>query len=67
MGYFQFLNSIIRFEINLVILKMIFVLEYQTSRTTFSNVIFRFIHVSENVSYFFESQLSYLARYQNIL
>ena len=57
-GYFQFLKSIFRPKINLITLKMIFVLEYQTRRTTFSNNIFSFIQTlqilfSKNVPYFF--------------
>ena len=57
MGYFQFLESIFRPKINLIILKMIFVLEYHTRKTTFSNNIFSFIHFhqilfSQNVPYF---------------
>ena len=56
-GYFQFLKTIFRPKINLITLKMIFVLEYQTRRTTFSNNIFSFIHThqilfSKNVPYF---------------
>ena len=56
-GYFQFLKSIFRPKINLITLKMILVLEYQTRRTTFSNNIFSFIHThqilfSKNVPYF---------------
>ena len=50
---------------------MIFVLEYQTRKTTFSDNLFSFIHVhqilfSKNVLYFDSFQLSCFARYQKI-
>ena len=41
-GYFQFFKSTFRSKINLIILKMIFVLEYQIRRTTFIKIIFNF-------------------------
>ena len=47
MGYFQFLKSIFRPKINLIILKRILVIEYQTKRRTFSNMILSFIHVHQ--------------------
>ena len=47
MGIFSFQSNFFGQKINLIILKMIFVLEYQTRRTTFSNNIFSFIHIHE--------------------
>ena len=56
-GDFQFSKSFFWPKIKLIILKMIFVLQYETRRTNFSNNFFNFIHVheilfSKNVPYF---------------
>ena len=60
--------SIFMPKINLITLKMVFALECQTRRTTFSNTIFYCIHThqvlsSKDVPYFCQFQLSCFGRY----